>query len=66
MASFLDEGDFSTTSRVVDKSKVDSPEVIPVVVETLDRILLERQEDFIVKVDVEGHEQQVFTAPCSC
>jgi FkbM family methyltransferase len=60
MASFLDEGDFSTTSRIVDKSSVDSPEVIPVVVETLDRILWERQEDFIVKVDVEGHEQQVF------
>jgi FkbM family methyltransferase len=60
VASFLDEGDFSTTSRIVDKSKVDSPEVIPVVAETLDRILLERQEDFIVKVDVEGHERQVF------
>ena len=60
VASFLDEGDFSTTSRVVDGSKADSLEVIPVVVETLDWILRARQEDFIIKVDVEGHEQQVF------
>lgn len=60
VASFLDEGDFSTTSRVVDGSKADSPEVISVVVETLDWILRARQEDFIIKVDVEGHEQQVF------
>jgi len=59
VASFLDEGDFSTTSRVVDGSKADSLEVIPVVVETLDWILRARQEDFIIKVDVEGHEQQV-------
>jgi FkbM family methyltransferase len=59
-ASFLDEGDFSTTSRVVDETKADSLEVISVVVETLDWILRARREDFVVKVDVEGHEQQVF------
>jgi FkbM family methyltransferase len=60
VASFLDEGDFSTTSRIVDESKADSLEVISVVVETLDWILRARRENFIVKVDVEGHEQQVF------
>jgi FkbM family methyltransferase len=59
-ASFLDEGHFSATSRIVDESNADSPEVIPVVVETLDSILREHQEDFIIKVDVEGHEQEVF------
>jgi FkbM family methyltransferase len=60
VASFLDEGDFSTTSCVVDETKADSLEVISVVVETLDWILRARREDFVVKVDVEGHEQQVF------
>ncbi len=60
IAWFLDEGDFSTTNRVVDGSKADRPEVRSIVVETLDQLLREYKEDFIVKVDVEGHEEQVF------
>jgi FkbM family methyltransferase len=59
VASFLDEGNFSTTSRIVDVLKVQEPEIRSVAVETLDQLLRERKEDFIVKVDVEGHEEQV-------
>lgn len=60
IASFFDEGEFSTISRIVDETKVVHQRVGSVVVETLDRLLWERQEDFVLKVDVEGHEEQVF------
>jgi FkbM family methyltransferase len=60
IASFFDEGDFSTTSRIVDAYTVNRLAVRSVTTETLDQLLQERKEDFIVKVDVEGHEEKVF------
>ncbi len=60
IASFLDEGEFSTTSRIVTEPQAGRLPVESVAVETLDRLLREHHEDFVVKVDIEGHEEQLF------
>jgi FkbM family methyltransferase len=57
-ALFLGEGNFSTTARIAQDRG--TGELISVNVETLDKLLGEQPGNFVVKVDVEGHEESVF------
>ena len=57
--TFLDEGDFSTTSRIVSSNNEGQGKIHPVQTNTLDAILCE-EHSIILKVDVEGLEEQVF------
>jgi FkbM family methyltransferase len=60
VALFFNDGDFSTTSRIVASAEAHRSECKSITVATLDHLLREHKEDFVVKVDVEGHEEQVF------
>jgi FkbM family methyltransferase len=56
---FLDEGDFSTGSRVVD-APTSGTAVRQLHADTLDNLLRELTGDIVLKVDVEGLEERVF------
>jgi FkbM family methyltransferase len=59
-ATFLDEGNYSGTSRLVDESKADKRALRRVPVDTLDNRLRGVDGNFVVKIDVEGAEERVF------
>lgn len=58
--AFLDEGNYSGTSRLVDESKVIGGAICRVPVNTLDNMLREVDGGVVLKVDVEGAEERVF------
>lgn len=58
--SFLDEGQFSGTSRIVDEANAAGARVRRVPADTLDNVLGSVLGDVILKVDVEGVEERVF------
>lgn len=58
--SFLDEGDFSSTGRIVPEIQAPDTNTRTVPAAPLDDVLSDVTEDMILKVDVEGAEQRVF------
>lgn len=57
---FLDEGNFSATSRIISGLPGSAGTVREVTVDTLDNVLGQLNEDIILKIDVEGAEERVF------
>lgn len=59
--AFIDEGDFSTTSRFMNTKEASSNKrVRKIPVDTLDNILSGTTDKLVVKIDVEGFEEKVF------